>query len=65
MHVRTVVMLGMKAIVLIKLPIPGAAVEVVDAWELLAFAVDIGAWSEGLPFCVTELMAHLYPDKFE
>jgi hypothetical protein len=31
MHVRTVVMLGMKAIVIIKLPIPGAAVEVVDA----------------------------------
>jgi hypothetical protein len=63
--VRTVAMLGMKAIVIIKLLIPGAAVEVVDAWELLAFAVDIGAWSEGLPFCVTELMAHLYPDKFE
>jgi hypothetical protein len=31
MHVRTVAMLGMKAIVIIKLLIPGAAVEVVDA----------------------------------
>lgn len=58
-------MLGMKAIVIIQLPIPGATVEVVDTWLLLAFPVDIGVWSEGLPFCVTELMAHLYSDKFE
>jgi hypothetical protein len=41
------------------------AVEVAETCELLAFAVDIEPWSEGLPFWVMELMAHLDSGKFE